>query len=187
MSDVKSSVVKQLNQLTSQLFRLKIEDQMSKDRYNKAAAKLSRDFEDDQQRIGREIEVVSAEIWQLIAANRSQLIADKKRSFVTAVGVFQFKAFTGTTKVADGAGVMAVARRLGVVRKIAVPQYTWKLNLKKFRDWLEKHDEYRPEFQEFLVDTDSGERLYVRPNEKHPIFTGSKRLVTESVTIESPS
>ena len=83
----------------------------------------------------------------------------------------------------DGEGVMAMARKIGVVRKIADPIRAYKLNRKKFIAWLKKHPEHYEAFDEYLEISDK-ESLSIKPNSTYMVTHDSQRISPPSVTIK---
>lgn len=125
-------------------------------------------------------------IWSLIKHNRTALIKEGKQPFTIMMAVFQLRHQQAKLRITDANGIMNVARRLGVVRKIGRVHVSWKLDREKFLGWLQEHPELRHSFDEFIEETPAGETLTARPNDNYTVNHDSKRLVPPSVAIRVP-
>lgn len=124
-------------------------------------------------------------IWKIIEENGSLLIAAGRRSFVTMTARFQLRSVGPRTEILDKQGIMDTARRIGVVRQIAdPPKNEWRFNRSKFLAWLDKHGEYRSEFELYLDEVDEHDSLSIKPNTNYTVVLDNKRLTPPSITID---
>lgn len=188
MTSADPQVVTDLDDLARNLFKHQITGDAQTARFKAAEAALKAEYEANMEPILDLIRSASARVWGLISANRGTLIAEGKKSFVTSAAKFQLRSSTAKVKVADSEGVMAVARRLGVVRKIAnPPRHTWLLDKDRFLAWLDANPDLRDQFAEFLDETEASEGLTIQPNGTYTVFHNSERISPPSVKVEKPS
>lgn len=185
MPNALTQVINKLNRLGRDRALLKLREDSENQRYKDAKARLDATHERNLAQIAAKIEQVDPQIDETIAKRRSDLIEAGKQSFTTSEWKFQFRKAPGKTKVTDADGVMEVARKLGIVRKIADPPKRWKFNQKKFLGWLESHPEERARFEAYLEDTEDGETLHMYPNSGHTVFHDSKRVSPPPITIKT--
>lgn len=185
MPNALTQVINKLNRLGRDRALLKLNEDAENQRYKDAKARLDATHEKNLARIAAQIEKVDPQIDETIAERRSDLIESGKQSFTTSEWKFQFRKAPGKTEVTDADAVMDVARKLGVVRKVADPPKRWKFNPKKFLEWLESHPEERARFDAFLEDSEDGETLHMSPNSGHTVFHDSKRVSPPSITIKT--
>lgn len=130
---------------------------------------------------------IDKSIWKLIDQHRDELLAGDTRSFVTYLARFQLRKVPGRQSVTDSKAVMAIARGLGIVRRIATPpKNTWRFNSKLFFEWLEQHGEQRGFFDEFIEETTDDDSLSIKLNEGHNVEF-SHRLTPGSITVKKGS
>lgn len=183
MSDTNTKVIEDLNGLAERRFFVEVRREIAIRAYKAEVAVLNAEQENVMADLNSEAKQLDEQITQLIQPNRNNLIERDKQSFVIMRAKFQFRKPSGKTKITDASGIMDVARKLGVVRKIAKPSYSWKLNQPKFFGWLEKHGEMRKHFEEYLDDT-STESLTMQPNGNYTVHHDSKRVSPPSVSIK---
>ena len=185
MPNALTQVINKLNRLGRDRALLKLNEDAENQRYKDAKARLDATHEKNLARIAAQIEKVDPQIDETIAERRSDLIESGKQSFTTSEWKFQFRKAPGKTNVTDADTVMDIARKMGIVRKIADPPKRWKFNQKKFLEWLESHPEERARFDAFLEDPEDGETLHMSPNSGHTVFHDSKRVSPPSITIKT--
>lgn len=186
MSDTDTEVVEGLNNLAEKRFLVEVRLEDATREHKAAVAALVAAHEKALAGLNGEAALLDEQIAQTIQTNREGLIEQGKQSFAIMRARFQFRkpSANAKPKVADASGLMEAARKLGVVRQIAKPSYSWKLNQSKFFDWLEKHGEMRRHFEEFLEDPASGESLTMQPNTGYTVHHDSKRISPPSVSIK---
>lgn len=182
MSDTNTKVVDDLNDLAEKRFMVQVKIDEATVTHKAAVAALEASHEKVLSSLQAQAEHLDAHIAEVILPNRHTLIERGKQSFVIMRAKFQFRRPTGKTKVTDPGGIMEVARKLGVVRKVAKPSYSWKLNQAKFFAWLDTHGEMRKHFEEYL-DVSSKESLTMQPNSGYTVHHDSKRVSPPSVSI----
>lgn len=182
MSDTDTKIIDDLNDLADKRFLVQIKIDDANASHKSAVAALVAAHERVLSALTSEAAGLDQQIAAIIQPNRGSLIERGKQSFVIMRAKFQFRKPSGKTKITDAAGIMDVARKLGVVRQIAKPSYVWKLNQSKFFDWLDKHGEMRTHFEEYLDDS-SKESLTMQPNAGHTVHHDSKRISPPSVSI----
>ena len=184
MTDVDAELISQLSSLGMRVLELKVaEDELNR-AYEVKLAALNAAHANNLERLQVERASTYNALRSVIHDNRSQLITSGKQSFTTMEVVVQLRKTPPTLKVIDAAAVMQVARRLGVIRKVAEPpKQMWRLNQKKFFKWLEKNGEHREAFDEHLSETKGGESITIRPNTGQTVMFNNKRIAPPSVTI----
>ena len=185
MSDASTEVIEKLDALAEQRFLAQVKLDKATEEYKTAIAVLTADHEKVQTSLQSEINALDSQIYDTIQANRNELIRRGKKSFAIMKAVFQFRSSDPKTKIADSAGIMSVARKLGVVRQIAKVSISWKLNQSKFFQWLDKHGELRPHFEDYLEEVEAGESLTMKPNTNYTVFHDSKRISPPSISIKT--
>lgn len=186
MTNANQDVVSEVDALAEERFSLEVEKTALAQKFKSDEAALKASYQDQLAAITARIGEVDAALLAKIKGNRAKLIAKGKQSFVTLVAKFQFKKASDTDKVKDADGVMAVARKLGVVRQIAKPVREYKLDRRMFGAWLKKHPEYRDAFAKHLEER-AGESLTMQPNGTYMVTHDSKRISPPSVSIKPDS
>ena len=130
-----------------------------------------------------DIQSLDAGIRGIITNNESTLLQSGKRSFTTVIAAFQFSKIKERLDITDTKLVMDVARKLGVVRKIAKLSIKWTFSATKFKDWLAKNGEYRNAFADGIEDIAAYESLTIKPNSTHVVHYDGKRISPPSITI----
>lgn len=187
MTNGNAESIEILNEAAPQRFKLQLELEAEKSSFKSMVAVLKTAHIEQTKSLQAEIDALDEQLWQNITHNRASLIVKGKRSFVTMCAKFQFRTIPSTTKVVDAVAVMEVARKLGVVRKIAKPTNTWKLSNTMFFQWLSTHDELRHYFEPHIDDSPKGESLTMQPNDNYTVRHNSKRISPPSVTIHRAS
>lgn len=176
-----------LNKVIQQRFALQTELEAEKSLFKSMVAILKAAHVEQTKPLQAEIEALDEQLWHTIERDRANLITKGKKSFVTMYAKLQFRSIPSTTKVIDAVSVMDVARKLGIVRKIAKPTNTWRFSTTMFLKWLSTHDEYRHYFEPYIDDLPEGESLTMQPNDNYTVHHDSKRLSPPSVTINRAS
>lgn len=187
MTDANTEVISELNNLAERRFQIELRLNDANRKHKSAMAELEAAHEKVLDALNAEIAEVDSLIAGCIRTNRKALIAKGKQSFVIMRARFQFRGpKPGTkpkTKVTDAAGIMAVARRLGVIRKIAKMNVSWRLNQSKFLEWLEKHAELGSQFEDYLDVSVPKETLTMYPNSGYTVYHDSQRVSPPPVSI----
>ncbi len=185
MTGADPKVVRKLDDLARELFAEQISGDAEKARFKAAEAALKAEHEANMEPILAAMRRAGAKVWELIESNRATLIAASKQSFMTGAAKFQLRRSSVKVKVVDPDGVMKVARRLGVIKKVASPpRRTWRLDKDKFLSWLDENPELRDQFEEFLEDTTEG--LTIQPNGTFTVFHNKERVSPPPVKVEKP-
>jgi phage host-nuclease inhibitor protein Gam len=188
MSDPKNEVIESLNDMSELRFKLEVErDELETELKTKlavAVASLQSEYAPHISRVHAQIDALDPDIWNEAKSNYETLVERGKRSFATMIAKFQFRDKPGTTKVVDAAGIMSLARKLGVIRKIAEPQPHWKLNNKKFLAWLEANPQLKGRFADFIQQEEATETLGLQPNSGYIVHHDSRRISPPSVSIK---
>lgn len=179
------AVIGLLNGLAQKRFELEIRLQEMTTQFETEEAQLAARHEQELAAINHMIAQLDLEISGQILSHRSDLIAQGKQSFATLIAKFQFRKGSGKMKIVDRKAVMALARELGVIRKVASAKYEWRLNLDKFSTWLAKNGELRSQFEPFLDYADD-ESLTMQPNGTYVVHHGKKRISPPSISIGLP-
>lgn len=184
MSDPKNEAIESLNEKCERRFQFEVKrDELIKELETKIAT-LQSEYAPRIAEIQTPIDALDAEIWDEAKSNYEMLVERGKRSFATMIAKFQFRDKPGTTKVVDAAGIMNLARKLGVIRKIAEPQPRWKLNNKKFLAWLEANPQLKSRFADFIQQEEATETLGLQPNSGYIVHHDSRRISPPSVSIK---
>lgn len=184
MTNVDPATIKTIDSLAEKRFQLEIMRDAANKRFKDDEAKLKSAHSAVLNPIEIAIAETDANLRRIITGRRSQLIERGKKSFVTMAARFQFRSGTDKPKVTDIESVMEAARRLGVVRKVATPKYVWQLTPKKFFEWLERNDEHRSKFEDYIENpADEEDSLVATPNGTYTVLHNSKRVSPPSVTI----
>jgi phage host-nuclease inhibitor protein Gam len=186
MSDATTKVIEGLNELAKARFDLQVQvdaanQEFKNDKAVREAAHTARLAP-----LEAKIEEIDAQLWKELKDHESSLIEEGKRSFVTMAARFQLKTVYGTRKVTDAKSLMKIARKLGIVRRIAVPVHEWKLSQEKFFAWLDKNGEARPKFDGLIEETQDDESLTIKPNSNYTVFLDKKRVSPPSISIKKP-
>lgn len=182
--DASPEVIKLLDTLAQDRFRLEAEQQHLDAEYKADEARLMAAYAQRVAPVAQQIVELDDTIWRLVHAHRITLIAAGKQSFAIASATFQFRAQKPKLVPVDVDGIMKAARGLRVVRDIADPPVRkWAFNKQRFLAWLESHARFYPYFEKYLEITDGGESLSVKPNAAHPVFHDKDRLTPCSFTI----
>lgn len=178
--------IEALNQAARDRITLEVRLNEEQQLFNQSLNALKSEHEPRLIRIQNLIDDKDAEIWRIIEMNRSALIAEGKKSFVTMWVVFQFRTVRSKTIVKDAVGIMKTARKLGMVRKIAALRTEWKLDTKKFLAWLDAHGEKHTYFADFIDYIEESESLTMQPNETYVTQHDSERISPPSIKINPP-
>lgn len=188
-NEVDPRVIGTINRLLERLFRLTVRQKLEKDRYEAQLASLKRRHTSLSQGFSTEEQELSAKLRRVIAEHYAELVG-RGRSFATMIGIVQFRKQPEHTVIADKQGIMQLARKRGLVRQIADPPSTeWQLNPKKLSAFLERHPEYRAEFEPFLTVTPAHDSVSVKPNNGYTVNHDNKRLTPPATSlgeIETP-
>lgn len=187
MTNVNPEVIDQLNALARRRFDLQVEANEEEAQYKAQSRALEAAFTKRQAAHHSEMQQIDHEIWETIQQNRGNLIDPDRKSFATMVAKFFLKTVPARTAVIDKKGLLAVARRLRIMRKVASVKVAWDLDVKKFISWLQKNGEYRQEFEPFIEDIGENETLTMGPNANFTVFHNSKRISPPSIKIDHPS
>lgn len=183
--DATPEVIKALDELAQERFRLEAEKQRIDTAYKVDEARLKAAYAHRIASVSERIAGLDTSIWQLVQQHRPGLIKAGKQSFAIASATFQFRTQKAKLVPTNPSGIMKVARRLGIVRQIADPPvHTWTFNKQRFLAWLESHVTFSRYFQQYMELTDAGESLSVKPNAGHPVFHDKERLTPYSFTIK---
>lgn len=184
VSNVDPEVLDSINKLAERRFALQVQLDKSNADFKAAQASAAADHSALITPIQAEIDEIDSQLVEKVEAHRSQLIGSKRKSFTTIVATFQFKKVAGKLKVVDDKGLMAAARKLGIVRKIARQVLVWKLDQAKFAAWLAKNGEYRMKLGDFIEGPSEGESLSLKPNGTYTVVHDDKRISPPSITIK---
>lgn len=172
--DVEPHVINSLDQLVQQRFNLEAELHKFQAAYTESIKVVTDQIAD-----------IDAAIWQLVQSNRPALISPGKQSFATASATFQFRAIKPKVVPTDPDGIMATARKFGVVSQIATPpERKWKFSKQRFLAWLDSHANLARYFQQFIELSGPSESLSAKPNTGHPVFHDKERLTPLAFTIK---
>lgn len=184
MTTVDPEVINELDGSAEKCFRKDVLLAEAKQRYDAAVAPFTRAYEEEVREINRVADDAARTVWQVVAQHRNSLIATGKKSFATMQATFQFREVPAKTTIADKKGIMQVARRLGVVRRIASPpKGGWSIDQKKFVAWLADNSELRVHFEPFIDEIEVCESLTIKPNEGYMVVHDSKRISPPPFTI----
>lgn len=184
MSNVDPKVLDSINELAEERFALQVQLDSKNAAFKAAQAAANADHNAQIAPIQAAIDELDTRLAEVVAEHRDQLIGPKRKSFTTMIATFQFKHITAKLRVTDADGLLAAARKLGIVRKIARQVVTWKLDRDKFATWLVSHGEYRMELDDYLEGPNEGESLTMRPNGTYVVTHDSQRISPPSVTIK---
>lgn len=182
------AIIAELNDLVDQRLTLEARRASIVRQHQAEEAALKQSYTALLSEVEGEIKPLDTSIWEFIQKHRGVLISPTKQSFATMVAKFQFRKTTGKDKVTDADGLLDIARKLGVVRKVADPPTgKWRVNRDSFFGWLEKNDGLRSLFAGVIEHTDDNEGLTIQPNATHTVMHDLERITPPSVSIERPS
>ena len=184
MSNVDPEVLDLINTLAEQRFALQVQLDGKNADFKAAQAFAVADHNALVAPIQASIDDLDARLAETVASHRDQLVGPKRKSFATMAATFQFKNVTTKLKILDDKGLMDVARRLGIVRKIARQVVTWKLVHSKFVTWWEKNGEHHEALIDFVEPPTEGESLSMKPNGTYTVVHDGTRISPPSVTIK---
>lgn len=176
-------LVTAVNQPIERLFRAEVRQKDLDQQLKDAIAVLIAKHAATSAEITQEIESAGAELKQVIKDNRPRLFERGKKSFATMIAIIQLRDVPARLNITDAKLIMSIARRLGVVKKIAKLSIEWKFNADKFRAWLDQHDEYRDEFVDAIEDVAAYESLTLKPNNTHLVYYDGKRISPPPITV----
>lgn len=183
---IRTQVIDKLNQLGRTRVRLELSRNAAIQKAKNAKAAIDERLSTQLSGIEAKIEAIDPKIGVTIADHRSALVAEGKQSFTTSEWKFQFRKVPGKMQVTDADAIMGIARRLGIVRKIAdPPTQEWRFSLKKFLEMLEENPEYNSYFDDYIDQPDETETLHMSPNSGHTVYHDSKRVSPPSIRIKS--
>lgn len=183
--DVDPDVIARIDSLARVRFELEIERQKLRDEFAGEQAAMAARHARYLAPIEEAIDRVERQLLTKIEENRPSLIAKGRQSFATMAAVFQFRHTQSKSQVTDATAALEAARRLGIVRKVARLVHVWKLDSAKLLEWLEKHGEYRDEFDEFIKPPTKRESLSITPNGTYVVLHDGSRISPPSITIKS--
>ena len=184
MDDANTEVIEKLNELAEQRFLVELRRNDANQKHKAAVATLETKHQQTLAGFEGEIKALDTQIANLIKQHRKELIKAGKKSFVIMSATFQLRKFGEKTEVKDAKAIMDVARKLGIVRRIAKLTMSWKFNQAKFFAWLDEHGELRSKFEDHLEVKDAGESLTMAPNSNYTVHHDSKRISPPSISIE---
>lgn len=152
-----------LNDLMSHRRHLELDRATIKSNYQTKVDRLKEEMEEELAAVEEWIRVTDKELRELTDANRAVLMPNSKSVQLT-YGILAYRSQSERIEVLDSKIVLRIARKLGIVRKIARPVVQWKLVSELFTNWLSKHAEYRDRFIDDggIAVTPEHERLYIR-------------------------
>jgi len=175
--DVDPKVIEALDELAQERFRLEAEKQGIDMQYKADEARLKASYSNRLAPVAQRITELDESIWQLVRSHRNGLIKAGKQSFAIASATFQFREQKAKVVPTNPDGIMATARKLGIVSKIAdPPARKWRFNKQRFLAWLEAHANLSRYFRQYLDVVGGSESLSVKPNTGHPVFHDKERL-----------
>lgn len=185
VTTVNDRIVAELNRHAKE--RLAYEVDMQKLTKDQAAERnaMNRRHEADLAVIATRISRTDQQISAIIAEHRHDLFLPGKKSFTTYVASFALRTVPARIAVTDTNAIMSMARRRGVIRKIAIPVRKYTFNLERFRAWFAHCDELRVHFEQFVEDVPEHESLSMKPNDKNPVVYSGEHLTNRSITIQS--
>ena len=184
MSNVDPEVLDLINTLAEETFALEVQLDGKNTDFKAAQAVAAADHNALIAPIQAQIDANKARLAEVIQAHRDQLVGSKRKSFATMIATFQFREVATKLKVTDASGLMDVARRLGIVRKIARQAVTWKLVHTKFATWWERNGEHHEALIDFVEPPTEGESLSMKPNGTYTVVHDGNRISPPSVTIK---
>lgn len=183
--DVDPKVIRTLEELTQKRLLLEADRQDLDTQYKADETRLKAAYSNRIAPISMLMAELDDAIWQLVQLHREALVKTGKQSFAIASATFQFRAQKAKLVPTDPDGIMAAARKLGVVSKIADPPVRkWTFNKQRFLAWLEAHASLSRYFRQYLTVTEGSESLSVKPNTGHPVFHDKERLTPFPFTIK---
>ncbi len=184
MCNVDPEVLDLINTLAEETFALEVQLDGKNADFKAVQAVAAADHNALIAPIQAQIDANKARLAEVIQAHRDQLVGLKRKSFATMIATFQFREVTTKLKVTDAGGLMDVARRLGIVRKIARQAVTWKLVHTKFAAWWDKNGEHHEALIDFVEPPTEGESLSMKPNGTYTVVHDGNRISPPSVTIK---
>ncbi len=184
MTDVNPEVIENFNRLAADRLELATEIERTKQRFTERQRELKTEYTARLQALSEQVDELDSQIWQLLDQSADHVLPKGKKSFVTMVASFQLRQVPARITL-DTTAIMEQARKLRVVRHIAVPPKTpaWKFNRDKFFAWLRINGEMRLFFDEFIEDGVASESLTIRPNSSFTVQYDNQRLTPPSTTI----
>ncbi len=174
-----------LNEFAERRFHLEAMKQDIDTQYKADEARLKAAYGNRIAPLATRIAELDALIWQMVQTHRQDLVKPGKQSFAIASATFQFRKIKAKMVPIDTDGIMAAAKRLSLIRKIADPPVVkWTFNRQRFFAWLESHTDYLERFRPYMEITDESESLSVKPNTGHPVFHDKDRLTPQPFTIK---
>lgn len=188
MTPPEPQIVSTMNGLAQERLTLEVlKDERTK-AFQAALAAVRAEHEGGLTEVQKQIDNLDGRIWVLAENHRSELLPGDKRSFVTLAAKFKFRKTSGGDRIIDTEEVMAIARKLGVIKQIAdPPTRRWKVNSKKLTAWLARHPELRKRFGTALERIPEGESLTIQPNEAYVTVFDNERITPPSVSINRPT
>lgn len=130
----------------------------------------------------REIKETKELLRELIMSKQAKLFLVGKRSFDTLYGSISLRDTAGSTKVVNGKELLALARKLGVVRKLFTMKISWTFSVTKFEQWVEKFPELAELFYQYLDVTTRHDKLSLKPHEPRVKAINLDRISSEAIS-----
>lgn len=183
MANANPELVEDINATASLLFVHQVDYDNVEAEFKRRQAELQAEYEPRLAAIQGDITLSKNALWALVNNNREALIDHGKRSFVTMAASYQLRDVPESTKVVDPKLAMAIARKLGVVKKIAKISVKWVFDSSKFLAWLGKNGEMREHFADCVEYHEKTESLTIKPNAPHVVVYSGQRISPPSIKV----
>lgn len=187
MSVDKNELISQVNELAVERLRLEPQLQEMTRRHAVERQELANRQAAELAPLEERASHLDDTLHDMVTHHRAALFLPGKRSFAVFGAIISLRKVSARVTVLDSKAIMARARQLGVVRKIATPVRTYKFNLTMFKAFFAQCDEHRPQFEPYIDEVPEHDSLSIRPNDQHETIYDGKRLTNEPITIHPSS
>lgn len=151
--------------------------------YDKDNDRRKAEFDRAHSALEQEISEKKVELAGLVKGHRSVLVTGKLKGFATQFASFSFREVPTRFKVTDRQAALAVARQLGIMRKVCGIKVTYAVDSEKLQKYLETHPEHIENFADYVEQPQTSESLSVKPNDTFHATHDTERLTNQSIKL----
>lgn len=140
-------------------------------------------FDQENSLIEEEMTEVKQLLAELIKDHRAELFTGKLKSFATQFASFSFRDVPTKFKVTNKQEALAVAKQLGIMRKVCSIKVTYTVDAEKLESYLASHSEHTELFIDFIEQPSKPESLTAKPNDTFHATHDTERLTNQSIKL----
>lgn len=178
-----TDIIEQLNQLARELFDLLRRQAKLKEEFTEESSRRKQVFELRNADLEDAISTTKRQLRELVDTHRQRLIKSGKKSFATVVATYYYRMTQSKFRLTDKSAAEALARKLGVLRKVSSVKVVFTVDPDKLAKWLSANPEHKQAFAPFVKEPSSGESLSLKPNETYLVQHGTDRISNDAITL----